>query len=103
MKATLHWVAARTALDAEVRVYDRLFNVEQPGADGGDYRKDLNPASLQVKTAKLEPSAATAQPGDRFQFERLGYFCVDPDTKDGRLVFNRTVTLKDSFKLTPPG
>ncbi len=101
VKATLHWVAAKTALDAEIRVYDRLFSVEQPGADGGDYRRDLNPASLQVKTAKLEPSAATAQPGDRFQFERLGYFCVDSDTKDGRLVFNRTVTLKDSFKSTP--
>ena len=103
VKATLHWVAAKTALDAEVRVYDRLFNVEQPGGDGGDYRKDLNPASLQVRPAKLEPSVATAQPGDRFQFERLGYFCVDPDTKDGRLVFNRTVTLKDSWaKLTAP-
>ncbi|MDQ3420199.1 MAG: glutamine--tRNA ligase/YqeY domain fusion protein [Acidobacteriota bacterium] len=101
VKATLHWVAAKTALDAEVRVYDRLFSVEQPGADGGDYRRDLNPASLQVKAAKLEPSAATAQPGDRFQFERLGYFCVDSDTKDGRLVVNRTVTLKDSFKSTP--
>ena len=100
VKATLHWVAAKTALDAEVRVYDRLFNVEQPGGDGGDYRRDLNPGSLQVKTAKLEPSVATAEAGDRFQFERLGYFCADPDTADGRLVFNRTVTLKDSFKLT---
>ena len=96
VKATLHWVAAKTALDAEVRLYDRLFNVEQPGADR-EYREDLNPGSLQVVTAKLEPSAATVQPGDRFQFERLGYFCVDPDTKDGRLVFNRTVTLKDSW------
>jgi len=102
VKATLHWVAAKTALDAEVRVYDRLFNVEQPGGDGGDYRRDLNPGSLQVKTAKLEPSVATAKAGDRFQFERLGYFCVDPDTTAGRLVFNRTVTLKDSFKLTEP-
>jgi glutaminyl-tRNA synthetase len=103
VKATLHWVAAETALDAEVRVYERLFSVEQPGADGRDYRLDLNPTSLQVRGAKLEPSAATAAPGDRYQFERLGYFCVDPDTRDGRLVFNRTVTLKDSYKLPPAG
>jgi glutaminyl-tRNA synthetase len=96
VKATLHWVAARTALDAEVRLYDRLFNVEQPGAER-DYREDLNPLSLQTRMAKLEPSAATVKPGDRFQFERLGYFCVDPDSREGRLVFNRTVTLKDGW------
>jgi glutaminyl-tRNA synthetase len=96
VKATLHWVAAKTALDAEVRLYDRLFTVEQPGTDR-DYREDLNPDSLQARIAKVEPSVASAQPGDRYQFERLGYFCVDPDTKDGRLVFNRTVTLKDSW------
>ena len=96
VKATLHWVAAKTALDAEVRLYDRLFNSEQPGA-GGDYKVDLNPASLEVRTAKVEPSAAGAAPGARFQFERLGYFCVDPDTTNGRLVFNRTVTLKDTW------
>jgi len=96
VKATLHWVAAKTALDAEVRLYDRLFTTEQPGADR-NYREDLNPDSLQVRTAKVEPSVAGAAPGERFQFERLGYFCVDPDTKDGRLVFNRTVTLKDSW------
>ena len=98
VKATLHWVAARTALDAEVRLYDRLFSVEQPGTDH-DYGEDLNPDSLQVRIAKLELSAAAAKPGDRFQFERLGYFCVDPDTEDGKLVFNRTVTLKDRFRL----
>ncbi len=96
VKATLHWVAAKTALDVEVRVYDRLFSVEQPGAQG-DFRSDLNPASLEVRTAKLEPSVAEAVPGTRLQFERLGYFCVDPDSRDGRLVFNRTVTLKDSW------
>ena len=96
VKATLHWVAAATALDAEVRLYDRLFNVEQPGV-AGDYRQDLNPDSLQVRTAKVEPSAASVRPGERFQFERLGYFCVDPDTRDGAVVFNRTVTLKDSW------
>ncbi|CAN5874802.1 glutamine--tRNA ligase/YqeY domain fusion protein [soil metagenome] len=103
VKATLHWVAAKTALDAEVRLYDRLFTTEQPGADH-DYRQDLNPASLQVRTAKLEPSVAAAQRGARFQFERLGYFCVDPDTSDGRLVFNRTVTLKDAWaRITAKG
>ena len=96
VKATLHWVAARTAMEAEVRLYDRLFTVEQPGADG-DYRAELNPESLQVRTAKIEPAAATAKPGDRFQFERLGYFAVDPDTTPERLVFNRTVALKDSW------
>ncbi len=96
VKATLHWVAARTAIDAEVRLYDRLFTAEQPG-ENGDYRQDLNPASLQVRTARVEPAAAAAKPGDRFQFERLGYFAVDPDTRDGQLVFNRTVTLKDSW------
>jgi glutaminyl-tRNA synthetase len=96
VKATLHWVAASSSLDAEVRLYDRLFNVEQPGAER-DYRQDLNPASLQVRRAKIEPGAATLEAGDRVQFERLGYFCVDPDTRDGRLVFNRTVGLKDSW------
>ena len=96
VKGTLHWVAAATALDAEVRLYDRLFTTEGPGEDH-DYRHDLNPASLVVKTAKIEPGAAAVKPGERFQFERLAYFCVDPDTRDGRLVFNRTVTLKDSW------
>ena len=96
VKATLHWVAARTALDAEVRLYDRLFTAEQPG-DDHDYRQDLNPHSLEVRAARLEPSVADVQAGARFQFERLGYFCVDPDSTSGRLVFNRTVTLKDSW------
>jgi glutaminyl-tRNA synthetase len=96
VKATLHWVAAATAIEAEVRLYDRLFSVEQPGAER-DWQADLNPGSLEVRIAKVEPSAAGVQPGDRYQFERLGYFAVDPDTRDGRLVFNRTVTLKDSW------
>jgi glutaminyl-tRNA synthetase len=97
VKATLHWVSAAHAVDAEVRLYDRLFNVEQPGADG-DYRADLNPASLEViGDAKVEPSAAAAAAGARFQFERLGYVCVDPESTPGRPVFNRTVTLKDSW------
>jgi glutaminyl-tRNA synthetase len=96
VKATLHWVSASTALDAEVRLYDRLFKVEQPGGDR-DYREDINADSLQVRAAKIEPSAAAAVPGERYQFERLGYFCVDPDTREGALVFNRTVALKDSW------
>jgi glutaminyl-tRNA synthetase len=96
VKATLHWVAASSSLDAEVRLYDRLFKAEQPGAER-DYREDLNPDSLQVRRAKIEPSAATLEAGDRVQFERLGYFCLDPDSRDGPLVFNRTVGLKDSW------
>ncbi|MEO8076582.1 MAG: glutamine--tRNA ligase/YqeY domain fusion protein [Acidobacteriota bacterium] len=97
VKATLHWVSAADALDVEVRLYDRLFNSEMPGA-AGDPLADLNPASLEVLTnAKLEPSVARAVPGTRYQFERLGYFCVDADSAPGRLVFNRTVTLKDAW------
>jgi glutaminyl-tRNA synthetase len=97
VKATLHWVSVPHALDVEVRLYDRLFNSEQPGA-GHDYKADLNPASLEVLPhAKLEPSVAGAAPGTRYQFERLGYFCVDPDATPGALVFNRTVTLKDTW------
>jgi glutaminyl-tRNA synthetase len=80
-----------------VRLYDRLFNAEEPGASG-DYRTDLNPDSLEViQAAKAEPSLASAPIGHRVQFERLGYFCVDPDTAPGRLVLNRTVTLKDTW------
>ena len=97
VKATLHWVSAAHALSAEVRLYDRLFTTETP-ADAEDYRTCLNPSSLQVlRECRLEPAAASAQPGDRFQFERLGYFCVDPDSRSGALVFNRTVTLKDTW------
>jgi glutaminyl-tRNA synthetase len=97
VKATLHWVSAAHALDVEVRLYDRLFNSEIPDA-AGDYKADLNPASLQVLAGcKLEPSVARAPAGTRCQFERLGYFCVDPDSRGDRLVFNRTVTLKDTW------
>jgi glutaminyl-tRNA synthetase len=98
VKATLHWVSATHAIDAEVRLYDRLFTVENPGAGDSDFLAQLNPASLEVlRGAKLEPSLAAAAAGARYQFERLGYFCVDPDTKPGAPVFNRTVTLKDSW------
>ncbi|HEY3884062.1 MAG TPA: glutamine--tRNA ligase/YqeY domain fusion protein, partial [Vicinamibacterales bacterium] len=97
VKATLHWVSAAHAVDAEVRLYDRLFTVEQPGASQ-DYRADLNPRSLDiVRHAQVEPSAAAASAGTRFQFERIGYFCVDPDSGRALPVFNRTVTLKDSW------
>jgi glutaminyl-tRNA synthetase len=97
VKSTLHWVSAAHAVDAEIRLYDRLFTTETPGASG-DYRSDLNAASLEVlRGCKLDPAAAAVKPGDRFQFERMGYFCVDPDSKPGAPVFNRTVTLKDSW------
>jgi glutaminyl-tRNA synthetase len=96
-KATLHWVSAARALDCEVRLYDRLFTAEDPEA-GGDFMAHLNPNSLEVVSqAKLEPSVAYAAPMSRYQFERLGYFCVDRDSKDGKLVFNRTATLKDTW------
>ena len=98
VKATLHWVSAAHAVDAEVRLYDRLFAVENPGAGDGDFLTQLNPRSLDVRRGcKLEPSLDGAAPGTRFQFERLGYFCVDPDSRPGSPVFNRTVGLKDSW------
>ena len=100
VRGTLHWVSAEHALDAEVRLYDRLFNKENPldFADDEDFTDFVNPESLEVLTGcKLEPSLQNAQPGERFQFERLGYFNVDIDSKAGALVFNRTVTLRDSW------
>jgi len=100
VKATLHWVSAAHALDAEVRLYDRLFSIENPALapPDSDWRDFLNPDSLRVLTgAKVEPSLAAASPGARYQFERIGYFCVDPDSASGRLVFNRTVSLKDTW------
>lgn len=99
VKGTLHWVSARHAIDAEVRLYDRLFNNEDPsGQKDVDYREFLNPDSLKVLDGcKMEPSLATVKPLDKFQFQRLGYFCVDYDSKDGKLVFNRTVSLKDTW------
>jgi glutaminyl-tRNA synthetase len=98
VKGTIHWVSADHAVDAEVRLYDRLFQSEDPGADGRDPLDDLNPHSLErVTGAKVEPSLASAPAGARYQFERQGYFCVDPDSTAGRPVFNRTVTLKDSW------
>ncbi len=99
VKGTLHWVSAVHALDAEVRLYDRLFDHEDPaGQKDEDYRKFLNPGSLKVLTGcKVEPSLASAKPLDKFQFQRLGYFCIDYDSTPGHLVFNRTVGLKDTW------
>jgi glutaminyl-tRNA synthetase len=100
VKATIHWVSADHAIESEVRIYDNLFVKEDPNQVEGDntFLSNLNPDSLEILTdCKLEPSLASAKPGDRYQFERLGYFCVDPDTTAERLVFNRTVALRDSW------
>jgi len=98
VKGTLHWVSAPHAIGAEVRLYDRLFSDATPdGHKNADFMDFVNPDSLQVVSAYLEPSLKSAQPGDRFQFQRLGYFCVDPDSTSDSLVFNRTVTLRDTW------
>ena len=106
VKGTIHWVSAARCLDAEVRLYDRLFNVAEPDADG-NFTAHINPHSLDVVTAKLEPSLASATKEQRFQFERLGYFALDaedahpgsggPSLVAPRLVFNRTIPLKDTW------
>jgi glutaminyl-tRNA synthetase len=100
VKSTIHWVSAAHAIPAQVRLYDHLFLNPNPGEDedGGDLARSLNPKSLAVlRGCHLEPSLARATPGSRYQFERQGYFCVDPDTRPGALVFNRTVTLRDTW------
>jgi len=100
VRSTIHWVSAAHALPAEVRLYDHLFLKLDPGAedDGGDLAASLNPQSLEVlTTCQVEPSLAGALPGSRYQFERQGYFCVDPDARPGAPVFNRTVTLRDTW------
>ena len=99
VKSTIHWVSADHAVDAEVRLYDNLFSVENPNEapEGQDFTANLNPNSLEVVQAKLEPSLASAKPGDRYQFERMGYFCADLDSKPEKLAFNRTVTLRDTW------
>jgi glutaminyl-tRNA synthetase len=97
VQATIHWVSAAHAVEAEVRLYDRLFTVPNPAAEG-DWKGYLNPGSLEVlSSCRLEPSLAGAKPGERYQFERLGYFCADPDSSAGKPVFNRTVTLRDQW------
>ncbi|HEY0456935.1 MAG TPA: glutamine--tRNA ligase/YqeY domain fusion protein [Verrucomicrobiae bacterium] len=97
VKGTIHWVSAKHAINAEVRLYDRLFTAEQPDAEG-DFKKHLNAHSLEVLTAKLEPSLKDARPELRYQFERLAYFCLDKDSAPGKLIFNRTITLKDTWQ-----
>jgi glutaminyl-tRNA synthetase len=101
VRGTIHWVSAKHAVEAEVRLYDRLFTKPNPDevSEGQDYTSNLNPHSLETLTScKLEPSLAGSEGGTRFQFERLGYFCVDPvDSTAGALVFNRTVPLRDSW------
>lgn len=98
-KATIHWVSAPHSVNAEVRIYENLFSKEDPDdAPDGNFISNINPNSIQVKSnCKLEPSLSKAKPGDRFQFERLGYFCVDTDSTENKLIFNRTVTLKDEW------
>jgi glutaminyl-tRNA synthetase len=100
VKSTIHWVSAAHAIEAEVRIYDNLFIKENPNdtPEGQDFTANLNPNSLEViGAAKLEPSLTHVAEGDRYQFERLGYFCVDPDSRPGKLVFNRTLALKDTW------
>jgi glutaminyl-tRNA synthetase len=98
VKGTIHWVSAAHAREAEVRIYERLFQSADPGEGGRDPLDDLNPASFaRVTGVRIEPSLADAAPGSRYQFERLGYFCADPDSRPGAPVFNRTVTLKDTW------
>jgi glutaminyl-tRNA synthetase len=100
VKATLHWVSVAHAVPAEVRLYERLFLKENPddAEEGQDYLASLNPHSLEALTGSwVEPSLAGATIGSIYQFERQGYFCVDPDTVNGKLVFNRAVSLKDEW------
>jgi glutaminyl-tRNA synthetase len=97
VKGTIHWVSAAHTLDAEVRLYDRLFTEAEPEKDGRDFKSVLNPRSLEVITAKLEPTLKDAKPELRYQFERIGYFTLDKDSNSQKLIFNRTITLKDTW------
>jgi glutaminyl-tRNA synthetase len=100
VKATLHWVSATHGINAEVRLYEHLFTKDNPDEvqEGKDFKSNINPHSLEVLTACcVEPSLKDAKPSSRYQFERLGYFCVDPDSTAAKLVFNRTVTLRDEW------
>jgi glutaminyl-tRNA synthetase len=97
VKGTIHWVSAAHAIDAEVRLYDRLFTEAEPEKDGRDFKSVLNPRSIEVITAKLEPTLKDAKPELRYQFERIGYFTLDKDFNSQKLIFNRTITLKDTW------
>jgi glutaminyl-tRNA synthetase len=100
VKGALHWVSAPHALKSEIRLYDRLFTMDDPEAElpeGKDFTSNINPDSLKIIEGYVEPALAGYEPGNRVQFERLGYFCLDQDTRPGRQVFNRIVGLKDSW------
>ena len=99
VKGTIHWVSAKHAVDIEVRLYDRLFNNGNPdiAEEGKDFKSNLNPDSLKIINAKAEPCVKNSKVLEKFQFERQGYFCVDKDSVEGKLVFNKTVGLKDSW------
>jgi len=96
VKGTIHWVSAAQAIDAEVRLYDRLFTAPEPDATG-DFKAFINPNSLEVVNAKCEPALAKARPEERYQFERLGYFTLDLDSTSQKQIWNRTVTLRDAW------
>ena len=97
VKSTIHWISASHAIPAEIRLFDRLFTKENPD-EGDDFLSFVNPTSLEIPaTSYVEQSLADTNPGEKFQFERTGYFCVDPDSRAGKPVFNRTVTLKDTW------
>ena len=98
VKGTIHWVSVQQGVQAEVRLYDRLFKVENPAAEEGDFKDYINPDSLQViSNAYVEPSLKNATLAENYQFIRKGYFCLDKETTSGKLVFNRTVSLKDAW------
>jgi glutaminyl-tRNA synthetase len=99
VKGTIHWVSAAHAIDAEVRLYDRLFTVPEPDS-GGDFKSFINANSLEVANAKCEPALANARPEQHYQFERLGYFTLDPDSRPEKQIWNRTVTLRDTWAKT---
>ncbi|HET8735672.1 MAG TPA: glutamine--tRNA ligase, partial [Pricia sp.] len=104
VKGTLHWVSVKFAIEAEIRLYDRLFTDESPDSHKDkDFMDFINPDSLQIVTGYLEPGLMQSQIGDRVQFQRLGYFCVDPDTSEEKLVFNRTVGLRDTWEKIQKG
>jgi glutaminyl-tRNA synthetase len=102
VQGTIHWVSAKDYIDTEVRLYDRLFVSENPEEteEGHDFKENLNPESLKIITAKAEPFLKNAKPMDKFQFERTGYFCVDKDSNEEKLIINRTVALRDSWAKT---
>jgi glutaminyl-tRNA synthetase len=99
VKSTIHWVSANHSIDADVRLYDRLFTVEDPtGQKDADFKDFINPDSLKIlKSCKVESAVNNLKPLDRFQFERLGYFCIDKDSKKDNLIINRTITLRDTW------